>query len=81
MGKKSIRIEKIVDNKTRRIALKKRRIGVLKKAMQLSILTECQIHMKIWSPEDKSLLVYSNMEDLLIDHNSKQVQSYVNFSD
>ena len=52
MGKRSIKIEKIENDRVRRIAFKKRRMGFLKKAMQLSLLSGCQIHMKIWNPED-----------------------------
>ena len=38
MGKNT---EKIIDERERRICFKKRRIGLVKKAMQLSKLSDC----------------------------------------
>ena len=60
MGKKSIEIEKITDEKARRVCFKKRRIGLLKKAIQLSKLSGCEIQLKIYNPEDNSLLHYQS---------------------
>ena len=40
MGRKKILIEKIEDEKLRRMTFKKRRVGLLKKAIQLSKLTD-----------------------------------------
>ena len=36
----------------------KRRLGALRKLMQLSKLTDCYIELKIYNKEDKSLLEY-----------------------
>ena len=43
----------------------KRRLGALRKLMQLSKLTDCNIQLKIYNKEDQSLLEYysdKNME-------------------
>jgi hypothetical protein len=40
------------------VTFKKRRLGLLKKAMQLSVLTDAKIVLKIYNPEDKSLIEY-----------------------
>ena len=58
MGRKKIEIERIDDERVRRVCFKKRRIGICKKAMQLSKLTGCKISMKIWNQEDCSLMEY-----------------------
>jgi len=58
MGKKSILIEQIADERIRRVCFKKRRIGLIKKAIQLSKLSGCELEMKIYNPEDQSLLHY-----------------------
>jgi hypothetical protein len=59
MGRKKIEIENILDDRNRRVCFKKRRMGLLKKAIQLSKLTKCWIHMKVYNPEDCSLIELS----------------------
>jgi uncharacterized surface anchored protein len=61
MGRNKITIEKIAEEKQRLICLKKRRIGAIKKLMQLSILTGCFVDIKIFNEEDKSLLEYKSL--------------------
>ena len=58
MGRKKIEIEPIGDDRVRRVCFKKRRIGLFKKALQLSKLTNCTIQMKVYNLEDKSLIEY-----------------------
>jgi hypothetical protein len=58
MGRKKIVIKKIDDGKIRRVTYKKRRIGVLKKAIQLSKLRNAKIMMIIYNEEDQSLVEY-----------------------
>jgi hypothetical protein len=48
MGRKKLKIESIDDDKVRRVMFKKRRIGLMKKAMQLCKLTGCMIEMRIY---------------------------------
>jgi hypothetical protein len=45
------------------VTFKKRRIGLIKKAMQLSKLTNCNIRMTIYNPEDRSLVEYFSQEE------------------
>ena len=58
MGRKKIDINPIRDERMKKITKKKRRIGILKKAIQLSKLTGAIIYMKIFTPQDKLLLEY-----------------------
>ena len=58
MGR-GIRESTLIDDKqTRRLTFKKRRIGLLKKAMQLSLISGCEIDMKIYWKEDDSMMEY-----------------------
>ena len=59
MGKKKIEIQPILDERNRRVCFKKRRLGLFKKAIQLSILSNCEIQMKIFNKEDGSLMEYN----------------------
>ena len=60
MGRGIRESELIADEHARRLTYKKRRIGLLKKAMQLSLLSDCEIQLKIFWKEDGSLLEYSS---------------------
>ena len=40
------------------MSFKKRRLGLLKKAMQLSVFTDAKIELEIYNPEDKSFIEY-----------------------
>ena len=64
MGRKKIAIQKIDDERTRRVTFKKRRIGLLKKAIQLSKLTDAKVMLKVYHHKDQSLIeYYSHCED------------------
>jgi len=52
MGRRKIQIESIEDERIRRVTFKKRRIGLLKKAIQLSKLTNAIVEMRVYQPED-----------------------------
>ena len=58
MGRKRIDIKLIENRKSRNSTFKKRRIGLLRKAMELSLLTGTVIQMKIYRPADFSLVEY-----------------------
>ena len=58
MGRKKIEIERISDDRIRRVTFKKRRIGLLKKAIQLSKLSDAKICLKIYHKEDESFIEY-----------------------
>lgn len=51
-----------MDIRTRKVCFKKRRISLLKKALQLAKLSNCQIYMKVFNHEDFSLLVLDTQE-------------------
>ena len=82
MGRKKIEIERIEDERIRRVTFKKRRIGVLKKAMQLSKLTDARVELKVYHNEDDSLIEYfSHTEKDFVDltKNSSSVFEYSKF--
>jgi len=63
MGRKKIEIKRVEKDKIRRVTFKKRRIGVLKKAIELSMLTGAKIMLKIYDEEDDSLIEYFSQND------------------
>jgi hypothetical protein len=77
MGRKSLPLCYLKENKDRRICFIKRRIGAVKKLMQLSVLTGCKVQLKIYSEEDKSLLEYQS-DDIKIDVSTDTLDSYLN---
>lgn len=58
MDKKKDLYVEIKDERTRRITFKKRRIGILKKAIQLSLLSGSVIELKVYNEKDKSFVEY-----------------------
>ena len=74
MGKKIITFQRIEDEKDRRVCFKKRRIGLVKKAIQLSKLSDCQIEIKVYNPEGDTLLFYKSSDD----HDLHQMSSSLN---
>tara|TARA_B110000285_G_C15070412_1_gene587589 strand:+ start:189 stop:413 length:225 start_codon:yes stop_codon:yes gene_type:complete len=66
MGRKKEDIGKLVEVRERKVTFKKRRIGIIKKAIQLSKLTGAVLQLKVYNEEDGSLIeFYSNAEDEL----------------
>lgn len=60
MGRNKISMSLIANEKERRTCFRKRRIGAVKKLMELSQLTGCKVDLRIYSEEEKSLLEYSS---------------------
>lgn len=58
MGRRKIEFELVKDERGRKVCFKNRRIGLIKKAIQLSNLTKCTIELRIYNKEDKSLVEY-----------------------
>ena len=58
MGRKKIKIERIVASKNRQVTFNKRKVGLMKKAMELSILCDCVIGVIIMC--DGKLYTYSS---------------------
>ena len=80
MGRNKIDHEYIKDEKIRRVCFRKRRIGCIKKLMQISRLTDCVIQLNIYNSEDQSLLQYqsdTNFDFSQINKASKNVDSFI----
>ena len=81
MGRKKIEIQKIEDDRIRRVTFKKRRIGLLKKAIQLSKLTNARVMLKVYHEEDGSLIeYYSDSKHDLDAFNQSNVAEYSKFT-
>ena len=66
--------EKLIKNDyTRKVTFKKRRIGLVKKAMQLAIMSGCQVSLKVFFEEDGSLIEYFSHEDENISSSDKMI--------
>ena len=79
MGRKKLEIENVDDERVRRVMFKKRRVGLLKKAMQLSKLTNAMVDLRIYQPDDASLVEYMSSETndfTTLGNNSENVQEY-----
>lgn len=58
MGRKKIAIQKIQDQRLRIVTLNKRKKGLIKKAMEISLLTGVKIDLKIVNEEDTRIVQY-----------------------
>ena len=68
MGRKKEEIDMLTDVRERKVTFKKRRIGIIKKAIQLSKLTGAVVELKVYNPEDGSLIeFFSESHDQLTD--------------
>ena len=59
MGRKKIKIERITDDKIRGVTLNKRKKGLIKKAMELSLLTDAEVVLSIYDKTEKKFADYS----------------------
>lgn len=83
MGRRKIQIESIADERIRRVTFKKRRIGLLKKAIQLSKLTNAVVELKVYQEEDQSLIEYyskSENDFKTINKTSEKVYEFSRFN-
>ena len=84
MGRRKIEIKRIENNKMRRVTFRKRRIGLLKKAIELSLLTGAKVYLKVYHERDQSLMEYcsSNQAELdeLTKNNSDHVKKFTKYS-
>lgn len=78
MGRKKIAIKKIKDERRRLVTFHRRRLGLIKKAYELSMLCDCEIGVMIFSKEaaepetcGPKMFTYSskNMRSLITSHN------------
>lgn len=65
MGRKKISIEPIKDDRNRHVTFNKRKTGLIKKAMELSILCNCNISLVIFNAEN-NLFEYCSTDPRLI---------------
>jgi hypothetical protein len=80
MGRRKIQIESIEDERIRRVTFKKRRIGLLKKAIQLSKLTNAVVQLKVYQEEDQSLIEYYSKSEKDFDEINKASEKVYEFS-
>jgi len=69
MGRKKIKIERISDDRNRQVTFTKRKNGLMKKAMELSVLCDCEIALIIFNTKGK-LFQYSStdMDKILLNY-------------
>ncbi|XP_018650935.1 putative myocyte-specific enhancer factor 2a [Schistosoma mansoni] len=67
MGRKKILIKKITDERNRQVTFTKRKLGLMKKAYELSILCDCEIALIVFTSSQK-LFQYasSDMDKILL---------------
>eukprot|EP00183_Erythrolobus_madagascarensis_P002921 CAMPEP_0185849624 /NCGR_PEP_ID=MMETSP1354-20130828/4072_1 /TAXON_ID=708628 /ORGANISM="Erythrolobus madagascarensis, Strain CCMP3276" /LENGTH=503 /DNA_ID=CAMNT_0028550187 /DNA_START=315 /DNA_END=1826 /DNA_ORIENTATION=+ len=66
MGRKKIKIQPIEDPRNRHVTFNKRKTGLLKKAMELAVLCDCEIGLVIFSHKGKLVeFASSSMPDVL----------------
>ena len=65
MGRNQTQTKLIASEYKRRITFKKRRICVIKKAMQLSLMSGCEISLSIFWKEDGSLIDYVSSKNAI----------------
>ena len=83
MGRRKVTISLIEEEKERRTTFKKRRLGLLKKAMQLAIMSDSVVQLKVFNPDDFSLLEYNSENAHIAGHVDKltdDVHEFVGFS-
>jgi hypothetical protein len=62
VGRKKIKIEKIEDSKNRQVTFNKRKVGLLKKAIELSVLCGCEVSVLIFHSD--KMFEYSSKSPL-----------------
>jgi hypothetical protein len=60
---KNSKTEYIIDEKMRKLTFKMRRINWLKKAIQLSIVSDCEISLQVYWKEDGSLVEFYSADN------------------
>lgn len=66
MGRKKIAIEKIEDDRMRQITFAKRKNGLLKKAMELAVLCDCEVSLIIFN-QVRAAAEWVNVAHLILD--------------
>lgn len=79
MGRKRIKIQKISNQRSRQVTFTKRKGGLLKKAMELSVLCDCEVALIIFNKSGK-LIKYSSHDLQKILDRVKQSEDGTPFS-
>lgn len=66
VGRKKIKIERIADERNRQVTFTKRKNGLMKKAMELSVLCDCDIALVIFNSNNKLFQYSSSDMDTLL---------------
>ena len=77
---KNSKTEYIKDEKMRKLTFKKRRINWLKKAIQLSIVSDCEISLQVYWKEDGSLVEFYSADNAQPQRKQADVLSHAKFS-
>lgn len=80
MGKKKIKIEQLQNTKTRQLTYSKRKKGLIKKAMELSILCNANVYLYISSPEipnDKALFSSTDYKTMMKVINEDKIEGNI----
>ena len=67
MGRNIIKIDKLENHTQRLYAYAQRKRGLLKKAMEISILCEQDMFLVLFDRKDKKLVTLTSSEDFTID--------------
>jgi hypothetical protein len=62
MGRKKIKIQKIINERNRKATEQKRVNGLVKKAIEASILSGCDILLLVHSPESSNIVTYASSD-------------------
>ena len=74
MGRKKIVIEPIPEERNRQVTFMKRKAGLLKKAMELSILCQCEVSVIIFSQQDKLFEYASEDMDKMLQRRARHTE-------
>ncbi len=82
MGRKKIKIARISDERSRHATFAKRKNGLVKKAIELSILCDCEIALVIFNSQQKLTQYASGNIDATLSKfiDEKPMESYTNDS-
>ena len=82
MGRKKIKIARILDERSRHATFAKRKNGLVKKAIELSILCDCEIALVIFNSQQKLTQYASGNIDQTLSKfiDEKPMESYTNDS-
>ena len=71
MGRKKIAIKRISDTRRRHVTYSRRKVGLMKKAYELSVLTSCDIGLVMISEDGEKVTLYSSkpMENIIVKYN------------